>query len=46
MKQYIIKGGRPLQGEVQIGEKCSTGYHRCRNYGRRAGFDRKSSGGR
>ena len=41
MKQYIIKGGRPLQGEVQIG-----GAKNCRNYGRRAGFDRKSSGGR
>ena len=24
MEQYIIKGGNPLVGEVEIGEKCGA----------------------
>ena len=25
MEQYVIKGGNPLNGEVEIGKECGTG---------------------
>ena len=37
MEQYIIKGGNPLVGEVEIGgaKKCGTGYSRGSYHDRR-----------